>query len=216
MCTCVPIYIIEGANDENDSVRDLIMEEDRDLCNRAPNVETMDEYLDWSRRCDECPRFLREKYRSKRQRTSTGMVHSLVARILQFTGVKDALRERFERAGGGRVESQRGFSWVEIETAFDKRVLTGAIINLNYIEPLRFLEDARYIVLDRIRDVMGRYNSVKVNTAFNGEFVAGDNIAVKTIVTKNHPLLITSDLRVVRSTCNRRYSSIVGGVSGTR
>src|SRR5580765_2864485 len=173
----------------------LIMEEERDLCNRATNVETMDEYLDWIRRCDECLRSLRENCRSKRQRTSTGTIHSLVARILQLTGVREALRGRFEHVGGGRVESQRGFSWSEIETAFDKRVLTGAIINLNYIEPLRFLEDARYTVLDRVRDVMGRYNSVKVNTAFNGEFVAGDKIAVKTIVTKNHPLLITSDLR---------------------
>ncbi|KAL6416483.1 hypothetical protein ACFW04_013438 [Cataglyphis niger] len=42
---------------------------------------------------------------------------------------------------------------------------------------------------------MGRDNSVKVNTMFNGEFVSGNKIAVKTIVTKNHPLLLTSDLR---------------------
>ncbi|KAL6418891.1 hypothetical protein ACFW04_014186 [Cataglyphis niger] len=79
--------------------------------------------------------------------------------------------------------------------AFARRVLTSAVINLDYIEPLRFLEDARDTVLDRIRDIMGRYNSVKVNTVFNGEFVSGNKIAVKNIVTKNHPLLPTSDLR---------------------
>ncbi|KAL6416396.1 hypothetical protein ACFW04_013512 [Cataglyphis niger] len=42
---------------------------------------------------------------------------------------------------------------------------------------------------------MGRYGSVKVNTAFNGEFVSGDKVAVKTVATKNRPLLPTSDLR---------------------
>ncbi|XP_070160604.1 uncharacterized protein [Polyergus mexicanus] len=59
----------------------------------------------------------------------------------------------------------------------------------------RFLEDARDTMLDRIRDVINGYNSVKVNTAFIGEFVSGDKIGVKTIVTKNYPLLPISDLR---------------------
>ncbi|XP_025264481.1 uncharacterized protein LOC112637930 [Camponotus floridanus] len=74
-------------------------------------------------------------------------------------------------------------------------MLTGAVINLDYIEPLRFLEDARDTVLRRVRDVMGRYRSVKVNTTFNGEFMSGDKTAVKTIATRNHPLLPTTDLR---------------------
>ncbi|XP_050465071.1 uncharacterized protein LOC126858636 [Cataglyphis hispanica] len=37
--------------------------------------------------------------------------------------------------------------------------------------------------------------TASVNTAFNGEFISSDKIAVKTIVTKNHPLLPTTDLR---------------------
>jgi len=50
-------------------------------------------------------------------------------------------------------------------------------------------------VLRRVRDVMGRCHSVKVNTIFNGEFVSGDKIAVKTIATRNHSLLPATDLR---------------------
>ncbi|XP_025271320.1 uncharacterized protein LOC112639960 [Camponotus floridanus] len=42
---------------------------------------------------------------------------------------------------------------------------------------------------------MGRYRSVKANTTFNGEFVSGDKTAVKTIATRNHPLLPMTDLR---------------------
>ncbi|XP_025264636.1 uncharacterized protein LOC112638002 [Camponotus floridanus] len=102
---------------------------------------------------------------------------------------------RREDDGRSGVESREEFSWSEVETAFKRRVLTGAVINLDYIEPLRFLEDARDTVLRRVRDVMGRYRSVKVNTTFNGEFVSRDKTAVKTIATRNHPLLSTTDLR---------------------
>ncbi|XP_070150992.1 uncharacterized protein [Polyergus mexicanus] len=42
---------------------------------------------------------------------------------------------------------------------------------------------------------MNEYNGVKVNTVFVGEFVSGDKIDVKTIVTKNYPLLPLSDSR---------------------
>ncbi|XP_070169332.1 uncharacterized protein [Polyergus mexicanus] len=42
---------------------------------------------------------------------------------------------------------------------------------------------------------MNEYNGVKINTVFIGEFVSGDKIDVKTIVTKNYPLLPLSDLR---------------------
>ncbi|XP_072759760.1 uncharacterized protein [Anoplolepis gracilipes] len=42
---------------------------------------------------------------------------------------------------------------------------------------------------------MQKHNSVKVNTVFNGEFVAGDKRANKSINTRNFELFRTSDLR---------------------
>ncbi|XP_070151119.1 uncharacterized protein [Polyergus mexicanus] len=125
----------------------------------------------------------------------TGAINFLIARIVRLTGASDDLRRRFERAGGG-VERREGFSWSEIETAFSRRVLTGAVINFDLIESLRFLEDARDTVLYRIRDVMDGYNSVKVNTVFIGEFVSGDKIDVKTITTKNYPSTSFQSARV--------------------
>jgi len=41
---------------------------------------------------------------------------------------------------------------------------------------------------------MTEHGGIKVNTAFNGEFVAGEKTAVKTIATKNRELFQTSDL----------------------
>ncbi|XP_050447453.1 uncharacterized protein LOC126849551 [Cataglyphis hispanica] len=171
--------------------------DESDLLDSVRNVATTDAYLAWVRRCDERLESLREgcreECREERRERSTGTINSLIARVVRLTGARDDLRRRFERSGGGG--GQEGFSWSEIETAFARRVLTGAVINLDYIEPLRFLEDARDTVLDRVCDVMNKYDSAKVNIAFNGEFVSGDKIAVKTIVAKNHPLLPVSNLR---------------------
>ncbi|GAB1868080.1 hypothetical protein CAJAP_09159 [Camponotus japonicus] len=184
-------------------------EEERRVLESARDVATTEDYRAWARRCDEFLATLRERCRDARRRIATGTISSLVARILRVTGARNDLRRRFEREGAGverredggedggdvEIEPREGFSWSEVDTAFKRRVLTGAVINLDYIEPLRFLEDARDTVLRRVRDVMGRYHSVKVNTTFNGEFVSGDKIAVKTIATRNHPLLPTTDLR---------------------
>ncbi|EFN85019.1 Mannosyl-oligosaccharide alpha-1,2-mannosidase isoform 2, partial [Harpegnathos saltator] len=62
--------------------------------------------------------------------------------------------------------------WREIDTAFNSRISTGAIVNTDYIDPLRFLQDVKNIVLEHVRSVMKRHGSIKVNTVFNGEFVA--------------------------------------------
>jgi len=84
--------------------------------------------------------------------------------------------------------------WREIDTAFQNRILTGAVINADYIEPRQFLEDVDCVVLERVRDVIERHNSVKVNTVFNGEFVTGDKRANKSMNTRNYKLFRTSNL----------------------
>ncbi|XP_071575601.1 uncharacterized protein [Temnothorax nylanderi] len=55
--------------------------------------------------------------------------------------------------------------------------------------------DARDIVLIHVRNVMQRHDNVKINTMFNGEFVAGDKRANKSMATRNCELFRMSDLR---------------------
>lgn len=77
------------------------------------------------------------------------------------------MRGRFMHVGAGY-----GLRWREIDTAFENRILTGAVINYKHsrhIEPHQFLENAREIVFKRVRDAIERHGSVKVNTAFNGD-----------------------------------------------
>ncbi|XP_067211984.1 uncharacterized protein [Linepithema humile] len=169
------------------------MEKERDLTVRAANIKTTGEFLPWDYECNEYLDSLKEQCR-KRQRT--GVVNSLVAQIARLEGVRDALHERFVPIGAGYGGyEKKGYTWKEIETAFRNRVLTGAIINQNYIDPHEFLKNVRNTVIERIQAVMVEHNSVKINTAFNGEFVAGDKTAVKTIATKNCELFPTSDLQ---------------------
>jgi len=69
------------------------------------------------------------------------------------------------------------------------------VINSNHIEPRRFLEDASNVVLERVRDAVERHDSVKINTAFNGEFATKDKRANKSIIIKNSEIYRYTDLR---------------------
>jgi len=48
-------------------------------------------------------------------------------------------------------------------------------------------------VLERVRNVMQRHNSIKINTVFNDEFITGDKRANKSITTRNYKLFNMSD-----------------------
>ncbi|KYM80080.1 hypothetical protein ALC53_09471 [Atta colombica] len=42
------------------------------------------------------------------------------------------------------------------------------------------------IVLERVRDIMQRHNSIKINTIFNDEVITDDKRANKSITTRNY------------------------------
>ncbi|KYM93940.1 hypothetical protein ALC62_15447, partial [Cyphomyrmex costatus] len=67
--------------------------------------------------------------------------------------------------------------------------------NSRHIEPRQFLEDASSVVVELVRGAIDIHDSMKVNTAFNGEFVAGDKRTVMGINGKNCELYRCTDLR---------------------
>ncbi|KYN14479.1 hypothetical protein ALC57_13320 [Trachymyrmex cornetzi] len=74
-------------------------------------------------------------------------------------------------------------------------------------------KDAREIVLGQVRDAVERHGSVKVNTAFNGEFATKDKRAIKSINTKNIEIYRYTDLhacttseRVKNWSCTQGFS----------
>ena len=101
-------------------------------------------------------------------RLAVGHIQSVVARIARLADAKTQLERRFVHVGAGYASrDERSLVWRGIDTAFEIRILTGAVVNVDYIKPRRFLEDAREIVLERVRDAVERHGSAKVNTAFN-------------------------------------------------
>ncbi|XP_070163481.1 uncharacterized protein [Polyergus mexicanus] len=169
---------------------------ERDLLELSRRVATLGEYFAWAQRCEEFIKQLEEHSRVKRPRLSIGVRQSLVARIARLEGARTRLERRFIHSGGdysGDNTAER-LVWPEIDTAFENRILTSAVINADYIEPRQFLEDAKDIVLEHVQKVMERHNNVKVNTVFNGEFVSGDKSVNKSVNTRNYELFRTSDL----------------------
>ena len=168
---------------------------ERELFEQAGRVATLVECFAWLQRCDEFIQRLEEHSHLKRPRLAVGHKQSLVARIVRLEGEKTRLQRRFVHVGGNYAsDNAERLVWREIDIAFENRVLTGAIINTNYIEPRQFLEDAGGIVIERVRNVLETHDSIKVNTAFNGKFVTGEKRASKSITTKNCELFRTLDL----------------------
>jgi len=131
----------------------------RNLTEQATRLNTREEFIAWKYRCDEFIESLKKQNRIKRPRLSIGVKQSLIARIARLENLKDAVRGRFMQVGAGY---SAGLRWREIES----RILTGAVINFKHIE-LRQFEDAREIVLERVRIVLIKYDNIKINTVFN-------------------------------------------------
>ncbi|KYM94244.1 hypothetical protein ALC62_15130 [Cyphomyrmex costatus] len=169
---------------------------ERELLEQCDRVATLAECFAWMQRCDECVESLEELCRTKRPRLAVGHRQSAVARIARLAGARTQLERRFvHMGGGGGGDRDRSLAWREIDAAFERRVLTGAVINFEHIEPRQFLEDAGSVALKRVRSAIERHGSVKVNTAFNGEFIAGDKRTVMGINSKNCELYPASNVR---------------------
>ncbi|XP_071632803.1 uncharacterized protein [Temnothorax longispinosus] len=179
---------------------------ERDLLELSDQVATLGEFFTWTLQCAEFIEQLETRCSAKRQRLSDNPTiwqrQSLVARIARLEGVKLRLEKQFIHSGGDYANAGTSgdtrtaeLVWREIDTAFKKRIMTGAVINIDHVEPRQFLGDACNVVCKRVRDIIKTHNCVKVNTLFNGEFVAGDKRDNKSFNTNNIELCGTSHLR---------------------
>jgi len=144
-----------------------VVEIERDLLEQANNVATLGECFAWIQRCDECIERLEEHSRAKLPQLSVGNRQSLVARIARFEGAKIQLQRRFihfssDYTGINSSDAER-LIWREIDTTFENRIITGAMINFKHIEPRQFLEDANEIVIERVRSVMQKHDNIKIH-----------------------------------------------------
>ncbi|KYM95687.1 hypothetical protein ALC62_13668 [Cyphomyrmex costatus] len=112
----------------------------RKLLEQFGRVATLEECFAWMQRCDECVESLEELCRAKRPHFTVWHRQSAVARIARLAGAGTQLERLFVHvgSGGGDRENDRSLVWREIDTAFERHVLTGAVINFEHIEPRQF------------------------------------------------------------------------------
>ena len=110
---------------------------ERELLKQCGQVAALMECFAW------LMRWAAQECCAKRPRLAVGRKQSIVARI----------------AGG----NEQSLVWREIDAAFENHVLTGVVINADYIELRRFLEDADNVVLEQVRDAVEKHSSIKVN-----------------------------------------------------
>ena len=117
--------------------------------------------------------------------------------LLLLLGTYQQLLEDTVVRGAG-VVPRNNVSWEEIETAFQGRLKTGAIVNLQHLNLREFLADANEEFAARIDDVLARENSVKVNCVLEGEYrIVKDGEEVlesKSFYTRNAVIMQTTDL----------------------
>lgn len=161
-------------------------------------VNRLEDFLEWENSCALLIEKLGELIANKYRDLKVGTINSLICKRVKLEGNIEQLRRQFTYEGRGlkrkRSDSYE-FVWQEIETAFNNHLVTGAVLNINYIYPQRFLIEAEETVLKHVKKVLQIHNIIKVYTVFNGEFIVKDKKTVKGFNTKNNELFITSDLQ---------------------
>jgi len=113
---------------------------ERELLEQCDQVATLVECFAWLQRCDECIEQLEEFCHAKRPRLLDtdnprwrGSRDSWIQNR-NWNDVSYTLMVSNEYANG----NERSLVWREVDTMFEN----GEVVNVDYIEPRRFLEDA--------------------------------------------------------------------------
>ena len=114
------------------------------------------------------------------------------SKLTQFINLKKGHVSRKEKPSD-RVK------WVNKETAFRSRIITGVIMNLKHKDSINFLDDCAILFKSNINKILKDYESIKVNMVFCGEFSkvanSGEEIFdIKYMNTKNYPIYRDTNL----------------------
>lgn len=95
---------------------------------------------------------------------------------------------------GGEV----GTSWENVETAFNRNLETGLIVNKHHLDIQNFLVEARATFVSKIEEILQRQNAIKVYTVLDAEYAivkdGEEVIEVKSFFTETASIMATTDL----------------------
>ncbi|XP_051157441.1 uncharacterized protein LOC127279246 [Leptopilina boulardi] len=125
------------------------------------------------------------------------------SRCLNLNQKLEYLRCHFDvlmkRGAGVQMETDR-MKWVDFEGAFDGRLQTSAIINIDYVDINEFLDDAFALFQSNIQRALNRFGPLKVYTVLGAKFKkdsigGGEELSdLKTFIAKTDEILVTTQL----------------------
>ena len=112
-------------------------------------LRSVAEFRDWVNQCNTSLRLIIEYQCGEGvSMASKQRLASLIAHIKTLRTTRVGRTRGFGRLATPKVV------WEDVETAFRNRISTGAVINVDYIDPRQFLAGARRMVLSRVTDAI--------------------------------------------------------------
>ncbi|XP_051168414.1 uncharacterized protein LOC127286143 [Leptopilina boulardi] len=124
------------------------------------------------------------------------------SRCLNLSQKLEYLRCHFDavmkRGAGVQVANER-MTWVDFDEAFDGRLQTSAVMNLDYMDINEFLDDAFSLFQVNIQKALNRYGPIKVYTVLGAKFIKDsvngiEKSELKTFIAKTEAILSTTPL----------------------
>ena len=72
---------------------------------------------------------------------------------------------------GLNVKNVQSVKWEDIKSAFQKRILSCIIVNLQHLDAGLFMDDALPVFKEKISQCLKIHNSLKVNTELAAEYI---------------------------------------------
>ncbi|XP_044741961.1 uncharacterized protein LOC123302932 [Chrysoperla carnea] len=111
------------------------------------------------------------------------------------------LTSEFKYGAGHKLRKETAIKkvkWDDSVSAFKSRIRTGIISNLKHKDPKEFLKDCKALCRSRIKNTLKKYEAIKVNTVFCGEFqimTANKTLSeYKPFTTSNVPIYQVTDM----------------------
>ncbi|XP_051165698.1 uncharacterized protein LOC127284345 [Leptopilina boulardi] len=153
--------------------------------------------FEWQNKCQKYKNIFRNFLRRSSLTTSQR------SRCLNLDQKLEYLRCHFDalmkRGAGVQVTNSR-MKWVDFDEAFDNRLQTSAIINLDYKDINEFLDDAYALFKLNIKKALNKYGPLKVYTVLGAKFkkdlINGkeEQSDLKTFIAKTDEILLTTPL----------------------
>ena len=103
--------------------------------------------------------------RAEKQKFQTCMTH--------LTCMQVEIEQHLKRGGG--IEELNGIErrveWRDVNSAFQNRIKTGVIVNINHVDISSFMRDAEELFKSKIKVFLEEFNAAKVNSEFIAEFI---------------------------------------------